>query len=108
MGYYTSFEIGIKDMKQSTEILKVFLDEVPYGRYFEFFGKALKSLDCIKWYEHDEDMLAFSKKYPDIVFVLYGAGEESSDLWKEYYQNGKRQYAPVELSFPEFDPGKLK
>jgi len=62
--------------------------------------------DC-KWYDHDKDMREISKKYPETIFILEGEGEESGDIWKKYYLNGKCQVAKAEVIIPEFDESKL-
>lgn len=36
--------------------------------------------DWVKWYEHENDMLAISQEFPDVTFCLDGDGEESDDM----------------------------
>lgn len=63
--------------------------------------------DSCKWYEHVEDMIKFSKQFPDVVFELEGIGEENGDMWKEYYKNGKYQHCPAKITYEEYNPNKL-
>jgi hypothetical protein len=76
------------------------------------YGQSIYSL-CeyageIKWYEHDKEMLAASRKFPSVLFTLSGEGEESGDFWRRYYKNGKCQEARAQIVYAEFDEGKLK
>jgi len=64
--------------------------------------------DETKWYEHEADMKKISKEYPDVIFELSGEGEESGDVWKKYFVNGKMQVCKAILVFDEFDKSKLK
>lgn len=61
-----------------------------------------------KWYEHEEDMKKVSKEYPETIFVLEGDGEESGDIWKKYFMNGKMQSCKAIMTFENFDESKLK
>ena len=85
MGYYTNFSFT--------------LEEGPKEQY----EKMLKDIDGIigndetssfesvntKWYDYDKDINQLSERYPDIAFRVYGDGEESDDLWQEYWRAGK-------------------
>ena len=64
------------------------------------------SSDAIKWYEHEADMLEVSRRWPGVVFTLYGIHEEGSHF-KKYFLNGKVQSAPGRLTFDDFDSTKL-
>ena len=98
MGYYTVYELASSDNDIMEEVKE---------KIVKMYGRSPFEDEC-KWYEHDEHMLEISKQYPNVVFELYGEGEEAGDLWKKYYKNGKRQYCPAEVSFPEFDESKLE
>lgn len=61
-----------------------------------------------KWYEHKENLKEFSKKYPNWLFTLSGKGEESGDIWKAYFVNGKMQLAKARIVIDEFNPKELR
>lgn len=64
--------------------------------------------DDWKWYEHQKDMKAISRAFPDVLFTLSGEGEEAEDIWKEYYLNGKVQVEKAVITTGKFDKSKLK
>lgn len=64
--------------------------------------------ESCKWYDHEDELRTFSKKYPNWLFTLDGKGEEAGDLWKKYFLNGKVQLAKAKIVFDEFQPSKLK
>lgn len=103
MGYYTSHTlevIGGDHLDKDWEI--EISNTTDYADYNIFEGEE------IKWYACDEDMKSFSAGYPDVVFIVYGEGEESGDLWKAYYKNGKMQRELAVITYGEFDESKLK
>lgn len=61
-----------------------------------------------KWYEHQENMKEFSKLYPDQLFQLNGEGEESGDIWREFYKNGKSFFQQPKIVYEEFKESDLK
>jgi len=52
-------------------------------------------------------MVEYSKRHPKVVFKLSGEGEESGDIWTEYYQDGKMQREKAEIKVAGFDKSKL-
>lgn len=136
MGYYTRYHIDTDTTKRTpllleqrkdrivseisktkmSEDLKEELVSLVYGKYelpdvgeinywdhlgFDPFD------DTTKWYSHEDDMRAISKEYPGVVFILSGEGEESGDIWRKYFCEGKMQTAPAKVTFEDFDPEKL-
>lgn len=68
-------------------------------------GETSKS--C-KWYDHQMDMAEMSKAFRGVLFTLSGEGEESGDVWKEYYRDGLVQVARAKIVIDKFDQSKLK
>ena len=62
----------------------------------------------VKWYEYENDMRSFSKKYPDLIFVVTGEGEDNDDIWKAYFKDGLMFRAKAQIVFEEFSLDKLK
>lgn len=100
MGYYTRHRLEIlegddyiTDYKKEISVLAY------YGNCFD---------DEIKWYDHKKNMIEYSKLHPKVVFKLSGEGEDSGDIWVEYYQNGKMQREQVVVAFADFDKSKLQ
>jgi hypothetical protein len=136
MGYYTKYELSYTTPDDWSSEIEAFLLEcktkkikLPAG--FNAFDKSnfadlelelskvLSSgytleefvggrCDTTKWYEHEKEMKDVSKKFPDVLFVLKGEGEESGDLWIKYFKDGKMQVANANIIYDDFDPGKLK
>ena len=106
MGYFTTFavtaqengkEIDFSDSmkhelaKITQEIDSTDIDELA-ERYFNS-----------KWYSYDSDVKLLSEKFPNIVFTVEEQGEDSDDLWKHYFFNGKSQFAKGQIVYPQFD-----
>ena len=77
------------------------MGEVPNAWWNPFNGAPQK------WYQHEKDMIKVSEKYPDIVWILDGIGEEGFDVWRKYFYNGKIQRANTSVVYDEFDQNKL-
>ena len=105
MGYYTfvSIEITDKDQKPVDLLTKYTVTQ-------QLLQETDMPLDpdgtgSMKWYETPyRELLEFSKLYPDLIFCVNGSGEENSDIWEEYYWDGKSQRLEAEVVVPPFDP----
>lgn len=102
MGYYTQFKLKIVEGDGSLPDHEEEIGELSN------YGPGLFDGEELKWYRHEEDMHAHSKKYPDILFSLEGKGEEQGDHWIKYFKDGKMQRCSAIISFEEYDPQKMK
>lgn len=108
MGYYTDFTLSMSEKTKSVEkaATKAGMQCV--------LGYILEDRDItgdttqMKWYDYNEDMLEFSKKFPKTLFILDGVGEEHIDMWRCYYKNGKVQEETANITFGEYDPEKME
>lgn len=111
MGYYTSYKVRIVSGQLPEYEQQIIADG------FTTFEKLIVTKACgnygdpfqeaNKWYDHDTDMIRFSKMYPDILIELSGEGEENGDQWKSYYKNGKMKLIRPEIVWPEFKESML-
>jgi len=114
MGYYTAFSLELKTASGNN----LFSHPDPDPIIAELRGENKEAEYCLdvdglteetgKWYDVDSDMKAFSLKHPDVVFVMSGEGEESGDMWTNYFHNGKMQECRVKISYPPYDPSELR
>jgi len=101
MGYETRFKL-----KARADLISEFRASCDYAE--GALGDDGTPADSYKWYDHEEDLKRFSKKYPEELFELYGEGEEAGDLWFLYVKNGKSQRCMGKVVFDPFDESKLK
>src|SRR5688572_1133090 len=98
MGYYTTYDISSNE----PEIQEAIMALSDYS--WEDDGRLIDS----KWYDHKKHCLEVSKQFPETVIEVSGEGEESGDIWKSYYFNGKVQECGARITFEPFDRSKLK
>ena len=99
MGYYTRHELEVIDGDH--DLIADLVSENEEAAYaIDSGGEAMES--C-KWYSHEADLRAFSKKHPEALFRLSGEGEESGDIWAEYHRDGKMQRCKAKIVIPEFN-----
>lgn len=66
----------------------------------DVFIEDIVTYEALIWYTHSADMLELSYKFPDCKFVLEGHGvDDYSNIWREYYWNGKSSYARGFVTF---------
>lgn len=102
MGYYTKHKLIFfeNDFSDDVDHEKGIAEQT--NGYSDCFGEE------IKWYDMEESMINYSKKYPNIVFCIEGEGEESGDNWRHYFKNGKSQKVKAKITYEPYDESKLK
>jgi hypothetical protein len=103
MGYYTSYDLEIVEGEEELiELLREECDEAGYA-----ICSSGDTKDDCSWYEHDQDLKAFSLKHPEALFKLSGEGEEAGDLWLKYFRNGKVQVCNAKIAYDDFNEDLL-
>ncbi len=109
MGYLTTYSLETKTSSYVYDILKTIPKD---SKNFTGIGYAIDvygdSIDSVKWYDHEKEMAWLSKQFQNEIFVLTGEGEDNYDTWQKYFCNGKMQVCHAIITFPKFDPNKLK
>lgn len=106
MGYYTNYELTAEICPGNTdpESLAEAVAQIDGGIFDQW---SYDTWTCnAKWYSQEEDMWHLSKQFPDVMFVLFGDGEDGDDQWREYWQNGSMQHCHAEI--PPYDPAKMR
>ena len=94
MGYHTDYKLESSDGISHEENVGA----------LSGYGNQLWE-ESWKWYDHQEHMLEYSLKYPDVEFVLDGVGENSTDVWRKWFKNGRmQQWIMPEPEPPESPP----
>ena len=106
MSYYTwyhltvennvSREEEVKAAKALAEITGFISPERVEESYspFDFI-----SYDSMKWYDWESDMDELAHAFPDIVFCLWGEGEERDDNWRCYFRGKDEELQPGTISY---------
>lgn len=110
MGYYTEYSLTSKgdDMPGKVERIQ---EELARR---ELIGYALDNFwDCtdntaiwpsagaVNWHDPEQELAEFSKKFPDVAFMLSAVGEDPDDQWHLYFQNGQYEFCYGTMIFPE-------
>lgn len=112
MGYYTRFKLEV-DLPSDGDVHPdtILNTAIPYDDDITIGDLISGNLDQTKWYDHEADMRVISSKFPGALFTLSGEGEghgDGPDTWKKYFKGGKMQDAHAVITYPPFDPAKLK
>jgi hypothetical protein len=121
MGYYTSYSLTITRLDKKRRKIPRELELPPAEHAFVIYQlqKECDGARCAldgcgecnelsTWYSHEEDMIAFSQRFPDLLFCLHGVGDANNDMWDCYFHNGKLQRCGAKITFPPFNFKKLK
>ena len=100
MGYYTDFSLSV------------------YGSASDEAMKALKAASGYSWDDHqlynstwydwDDHLSNVSASFPDVLFILDGAGEENPDLWRAWAMGGEVEQviATITANQPDWVTGE--
>jgi hypothetical protein len=106
MGYYTEYQLLIQDMK-ANEIMADLRTTNEDARYA--LTENGETNNEAKWYDHEKDLKEFSKKYPKVLFTMWGNGSDAGgDYWKHYVKNGKGQLVTGRIVYPSYKPILMK
>lgn len=108
-GYYTTFHFNAINFETMEDLdydeVKSLCKELDEKYSLWNYGDTDFSA---KWYEHQTDMIEFSKQHPNLLFELSGEGEVFDDIWKEYYHNGKCQICAAKIIYDDLNIDKLR
>lgn len=124
MGYRTRFSLRIaadpnKDLLNDVDAVglveKYLLENEEMMKYFYPPDELDDGVRCptfnseeMKWYDHESYMRGMSLSLPDVLLELSGEGEDSGDMWRKYFLNGKMQVCRAKIIYPQFDIEKLR
>lgn len=104
MGYQTRYKLkainfdGLNDMQQTVPAHQAIVDVWVRNEL------EMDLDERWKWYEHEDDLKAFSHRHPAMLLQLQGEGEQAGDIWAKYFQDGKMQVCRAVIVIPPFDP----
>lgn len=89
MGYYTSYNLEVEGLKQDTDysLIENWAVEQDADSYLTDLLREI-SLDDVTWYDHEYDLRELSAAFPELTFILNGAGENAGDLWTKTFTKG--------------------
>ena len=102
MGYLTCYDILL--VKGTDIEFQKFLEDLADKSGYS--GIKDGYIYDVKWYDWEKDCYEFSKKYPNLMFMIEGDGENADDFWRCYFQNGKSAY--YEKQWPPFNESDMK
>jgi len=110
MGYYTDFSLEMIGSENDIRKVHIGLEMQNCNcpdSHADIFSTiaSLESGDAVgwKWYNSKDDMVTFSKHFPNVLFVLEGEGADSEDMWRLYVRGGRFFVVEPEIIWPEFD-----
>lgn len=111
MGYYTHYKLVVKneDHPQHEKFVEWIENEPePDDGSYRLHDFWTDEAESCKWYDHEKEVAAMSKQFPELIFVLSGEGEESGDIWIKYFKDGKVQTCLARIVYDDYDEKKLE
>ena len=105
MGYYTAHWLDVRH-KDEKKIIGEFRKSCEDAEYA--LTEDGNTNNETSWWDSEDDLKEFSKKYPRVLFIMSGNGSDAGgDFWKLYVKNGKSFMAHGEITYPKYSPKKL-
>ena len=95
MGYYTQYSLSYHTDEQTTQQIEAYQEGNESMKYCLTDGQRGK------WYEWERDMMAMSRAFPSVAFVLEGVGEEYPDIWRATFYGGCVKKEKAVITFKE-------
>ena len=110
MGYYTNFSLRMIGNDDDINEVVASASKLEQGENYEPFVDGIKELVTeeelyAKWYHFEEDFIPFAQKFPNVLFIVYGSGEEEMDIWELRIKGDFTEYHEVEM--PHFTTPEL-
>ncbi len=100
MGYYTRYTLEVEYPTEMSRRLYELAIRAETTSYDYSLGDLMDDqTDTIKWYDWEKEMIAFSLKYPNVLFVMTGVGEEHPDVWRAWIRNGRSVSTKATFTF---------
>ena len=110
MGYYTYFSLSYRGTPEDEEKLEnyhVEEDNKEYSDPYYINGILDDGEDHdYKWYDWEKDMRVLASKFPNVLFILEGSGEDSDDQWEFRIKGDISEHHYMEM--PPFTTPELR
>ena len=108
MGYYTYYTLSYEGPAKDEQALRDFKPSEDEFSFPEGIVQLIKDNgdNDWKWYGWQDDMQKLAKKFPNILFVLDGDGEQSDDIWQWRGKGDETEFHAMEM--PPFTNPNLK
>jgi len=97
MSYNSQYFLTLPNEENPEPIILEFFEHSEFAKCFLL--ESGDSNDCGYWFDSIIDLTEFSKKYPDMFFILTRYGEEPNDSERTYVKNGKYKSVPGKIVF---------
>jgi hypothetical protein len=101
MGYDIWYTLNIHGPKSKEEEIKIIADlRKSYAEAEWTFDENGLTNEPSHWYEAEDDLALFSKKYPNTLFELIFEGEDHEDLGTFFIRNGEKSGGNACIIYP--------
>lgn len=108
MGYYTSYSLDIRCEEKDVELVKKFQKELLDVSYDDPDVRVLIEDGGVwaKLYDIEELINELAPKYPELLIILYGDGEDSYDTWERRWKGSESELQ--QAAIPPFKNPNLR